>query len=123
MNDRTAVVVGIQSFLIPGREGQGWAGDSVSSRLAPILVDEIIRAQAEDAEYPVIQAKARAKALGENYNPEKHGPFAPPIAPGTAKRFLQESEAALEVSPSEKFAELLEEWKNRRTQLTLMEGL
>lgn len=88
-----------------------------------VLVDEVLRSIEEDPEFAVTMAKARAKRLGENYNPEKHGPFAPPIAPGTSKRFLQEAEAALEVNPHVKAAELLEEWSKRETQIPLMEGL
>lgn len=88
-----------------------------------ILVDEVVRAREEDPDFPLIQAKARARARGENYDPEKHGPFSLPAAPGTAKRFLKEADAALEVSPSAKLEEFLDKWKTKPSQLTLMEGL
>lgn len=86
-----------------------------------VLVGEIVQAQGEDPEFAVSLAKARAKARGENYDPARHGPFAPPVAPGTARRFLQEAESENE-GAAKRAAEMLEEWANRQNQLPLMEG-
>lgn len=48
--------------------------------------DEVSRLEQEDPEFAVVQAKARAKARGEPYNPAVHGPFERQLAPRLQKQ-------------------------------------
>lgn len=48
-------------------------------RKGPLLTgpDEVAKARAEDPDFEVTLAKARARARNETYNPERHGPHKP----------------------------------------------
>lgn len=52
-------------------------------RREPIRIqdDEVAKVEDEDPDFAVIQARARAKARGEAYNPAIHGPFERKLAP------------------------------------------
>lgn len=49
------------------------------------LVDEVERARLEDPSFAIDHAKALAKARGESYTPEKHGPHPRSIVPRMAR--------------------------------------
>lgn len=43
--------------------------------------DEVSKLEEEDPDFAEVQARARAKARGETYNPAIHGPFERRLAP------------------------------------------
>lgn len=64
----------------------------------------------EDPEFPVVLAKARAKARGEAYKPEVHGPHGPATPPSQQERQRVEMERA---DAEAAFHDLLERFRAR----------
>lgn len=69
---------------------------------------EAKRIRAEDPDFPVALARARAKARGESYDPKRHGPHEEDLSP----RLKQKRDKEL-VSVENQFSDLLKKFEQR----------